>query len=93
MGVAILGFVFVPKGFFPLQDIGFLSGTTQAGPDISFDEMTLKHREMERAVAADPAVAGYAHAVGPTANNSSRRAGACGSSSRSPGIAMPARAK
>jgi len=69
VAVAVLGFVFVPKGFFPLQDIGFLSGTTQARPDISFDEMTQKHREMERIVAADPAIEGYAHAVGPTANN------------------------
>lgn len=67
--VAVLGFVLIPKGFFPLQDIGFLSGTTQARPDISFDEMTQKHLEMQRIVAADSAVAGYAHAVGPTANN------------------------
>lgn len=67
--VAVIGFILVPKGFFPLQDIGFLSGTTQARPDISFDEMVQKQREMERIVAADPAVAGYAQAVGPTASN------------------------
>ncbi|HEX7011338.1 MAG TPA: efflux RND transporter permease subunit [Steroidobacteraceae bacterium] len=67
--IAALGFVTIPKNFFPLQDIGWLSGSTQARPDISFEEMVEKHRAMERIIAAEPAVARYAHAVGPTANN------------------------
>ena len=67
--VAVVGFVLIPKGFFPLQDIGFLSGSSQARPDISFDEMKQKHAEMERIVRADPAVARFGHVVGPTGSN------------------------
>ncbi|HEY1800123.1 MAG TPA: efflux RND transporter permease subunit, partial [Terriglobales bacterium] len=46
----------VPKGFFPQQDTGRLSGAVQASQDISFDAMSQKMRQFVRIVMQDPAV-------------------------------------
>jgi len=49
-------YYFVPKGFFPQQDTGLLSGAIQASQDISFDAMRVKQRQFAGIVTADPAV-------------------------------------
>jgi multidrug efflux pump len=49
-------FMIVPKGFFPQQDTGRLSGRTLAAQDISFPAMRDKQRELARMVLEDPAV-------------------------------------
>jgi multidrug efflux pump len=63
----------VPKGFFPQQDTGRVSGSVQASQDISFDAMSQKMRQFVRIVMADPAVetiVGFAG--GNTASNQGR---------------------
>ncbi|HWF91021.1 MAG TPA: multidrug efflux RND transporter permease subunit [Terriglobales bacterium] len=45
-----------PKGFFPQQDTGRVSGAVQASQDISFDAMSQKMRQFVRIVMQDPAV-------------------------------------
>jgi multidrug efflux pump len=54
-------FKVVPKGFFPQQDTGALSGTAQGTEDISFQSMSTKLLKFIDIVKADPAVA---HLVG-----------------------------
>ncbi|HWW50876.1 MAG TPA: multidrug efflux RND transporter permease subunit [Verrucomicrobiae bacterium] len=49
-------FIRVPKGFFPQQDTGALSGAIQAAQDISFDAMKVKQKQFSDIVSADPAV-------------------------------------
>jgi len=49
-------FKIVPKGFFPQQDTGRLSGSTNAAEDISFPAMRDKQRELAQMVLEDPAV-------------------------------------
>ncbi len=49
-------FVIVPKGFFPQQDTGRLSGSTRAAQDISFEAMRVKQRQLAQMVLDDPAV-------------------------------------
>lgn len=39
LGLAIAGYIFIPKGFFPVQDTGFVLGTTEAAADISYGDM------------------------------------------------------
>jgi multidrug efflux pump len=59
IGMAVLNvylFMIVPKGFFPQQDTGRLSGRTLAAQDISFPAMRDKQRELARMVLEDPAV-------------------------------------
>ena len=70
LGIAVVGFVFIPKGFFPLQDIAFISGSTKAAEDVSFSEMVEKHKRLAEIVAAEPAVLTYTHAVGDKASGS-----------------------
>jgi multidrug efflux pump len=49
-------FIIVPKGFFPQQDTGRISGSTRAAQDISFPAMSAKQRELAQMVLDDPAV-------------------------------------
>ncbi|MGO9648060.1 multidrug efflux system, subunit C [Candidatus Sulfotelmatobacter sp. SbA7] len=46
----------VPKGFFPQQDTGRISGSIQAAQDISFDAMSRKMRRYVQIAMADPNV-------------------------------------
>jgi hydrophobe/amphiphile efflux-1 (HAE1) family protein len=48
--------VVVPKGFFPQQDTGRLSGTIQAAQDVSFQAMERKLGEVVDIVRSDPGV-------------------------------------
>ncbi|HUM14999.1 MAG TPA: multidrug efflux RND transporter permease subunit [Candidatus Nitrosotalea sp.] len=50
-------FVVIPKGFFPQQDNGRLSGGVVASQDISFQAMRQKVSQLAAIVQADPAVA------------------------------------
>src|SRR5262249_32851375 len=56
--IALNGYLFtvVPKGFFPQQDTGRLSGAIQAAQDISFQSMERKLTEVIGIIADDPAV-------------------------------------
>ncbi|EXF91333.1 acriflavine resistance protein B [Pseudomonas fluorescens HK44] len=67
--MAIAGYVFIPKGFFPIQDTGFILGTTEAAADVSFPEMVKKHQALAEIVAADPAVQTFSHSVGVSGSN------------------------
>ena len=42
--LTILLYILIPKGFFPLQDTGFVQAITTAGPTVSFDEMARRQR-------------------------------------------------
>ena len=54
--LSIYMFKQVPKGFFPQQDTGRLSGTVQAAQDISFDAMSRKMRRYVAIGMQDPNV-------------------------------------
>ncbi|MEN3951631.1 multidrug efflux RND transporter permease subunit [Iodidimonas sp. SYSU 1G8] len=69
VSMAIASYVFVPKGFFPLQDTGFVFGTTQAADDVSYDDMVEKHKQLAEIVGKDPAILRFGMAVGPTAGS------------------------
>ena len=56
IAVSVYLFVIIPKGFFPQQDSGRLSGNIQAAQDISFQAMRLKLTEVVDIIKSDPAV-------------------------------------
>ena len=64
LGLAIAGYIFIPKGFFPVQDTGFVLGTTEAAADISYPDMVKKHLAMAEIVAAATAGAAGCHTGG-----------------------------
>jgi HAE1 family hydrophobic/amphiphilic exporter-1 len=57
-------FVVIPKGFFPQQDTGMITGISEAGQDVSFEEMKRRQEALAEVIASDPAVATYAMAIG-----------------------------
>ncbi|VVN71972.1 multidrug efflux RND transporter permease subunit [Pseudomonas fluorescens] len=69
LAMAIVGYVAIPKGFFPVQDTGFVLGTTEAAADISYPDMVEKHKQLAKILGTDPAVQTFSHAVGVTGNN------------------------
>ena len=49
-------YVIVPKGFFPTEDTGYLSGITEAKTDIAYPAMVEHQRKVADIVRQDPAV-------------------------------------
>ena len=74
VALSVYLFVIIPKGFFPQQDNGFLTGVSEASQDISFADMERHQEELSRIVQADPAVDSIAMFIGGggTALNSGR---------------------
>ncbi|GFE88078.1 multidrug efflux RND transporter permease subunit [Steroidobacter agaridevorans] len=75
VAVAVLGYVFIPKGFFPLQDTAFIFVSTQGAEDISFEDMKRKQQVAAGILAQDPAVQAIAHVVGGGLGSSSMASG------------------
>lgn len=67
--LAVVGYVFIPKGFFPVQDTAFVLGTSEAAADISYPDMVDKHLALAKIVGEDPAVRAFSHSVGVTGSN------------------------
>ena len=70
--LSVLLYYFIPKGFFPQQDIGSLGGAILGAQDISFDMMDKKEKQYSDIVMTDPAVEGVTCFVGGSAMNSGR---------------------
>ena len=75
LGVALLTFVVtaylfvtIPKGFFPEEDIGQISVTTEAAEDISFEAMAVKQDQVADLIAADPNIASVSSNLGTNGN-------------------------
>src|SRR5579859_5959260 len=64
LGLSVYLFMVIPKGFFPQQDIGLITGTTEASQDISFAEMLRQQEALQAIVRADPAVATVGAVIG-----------------------------
>ena len=56
VSISVYLYIVVPKGFFPQQDTGRLTGSIQADQDISFQAMSKKLNVFVKAVMDDPAV-------------------------------------
>jgi HAE1 family hydrophobic/amphiphilic exporter-1 len=54
----------IPKGFFPVEDTGLLSVSTEAPQDISFTDMAERQGRVAELVAASPHVAQVVHSIG-----------------------------
>jgi multidrug efflux pump len=68
-------YVAVPKGFFPIQDTGLVSGVTEAPQTVSYQAMTERQQALVQALAGDPDVASLASFVGIDGTNQSVNTG------------------
>ncbi len=64
-------YIKTPKGYFPIDDSGFVIGSTRASADISFQSMLGLQQRLADIVMADPAVQG----IGSSLGGSTARAG------------------
>ncbi|MGZ5849066.1 MAG: multidrug efflux RND transporter permease subunit [Methyloceanibacter sp.] len=64
MAASIYLYVVIPKGFFPTQDTGLVTGFAEAGQDVSPQEMARLMVNLGEVVARDPAVAAVGSAMG-----------------------------
>src|SRR5881227_3295015 len=64
LGLSVYLFVIIPKGFFPQQDNGLITATSEASQDISFAAMKQRQEALAAIVQADRDVASVAMAVG-----------------------------
>jgi HAE1 family hydrophobic/amphiphilic exporter-1 len=64
LALSVYLFVVIPKGFFPQQDNGLITATSEAAQDISFAAMVKKQETLGKIVQADPDVASVAMAIG-----------------------------
>jgi multidrug efflux pump len=60
----ILLYIYVPKGFFPVQDTGVIMGISQAPQDVSFQAMSQRQQELDRIILQDPAVDSLSSFIG-----------------------------
>ena len=65
-------FIYIPKGFFPQQDTGFIMGLTEGSEDISYEAMRKHQLEINEVLLADPDVASITSGMGGGAPNNGR---------------------
>jgi hydrophobic/amphiphilic exporter-1 (mainly G- bacteria), HAE1 family len=56
LGLSAWLYIIIPKGFFPTEDTGFISASTEGSSDISFTQMAVLQRQVADLIRKDPAV-------------------------------------
>ena len=64
MAASVYLYVVIPKGFFPIQDTGLVTGFAEAGQDISPHEMSRLMMQLGEVLAKDPDIAAVGSAMG-----------------------------
>jgi hydrophobe/amphiphile efflux-1 (HAE1) family protein len=59
VAMTVVMFILIPKGFFPIQDTGLIQGLSEAGQDISPQEMKRLQSELAAVIARDPDVVAF----------------------------------
>jgi HAE1 family hydrophobic/amphiphilic exporter-1 len=68
-------YLHIPRGFFPVEDTGFIFGTVEGPSDISFKAMFVRQSEVAAIVQKDPAVAYVNSTVGTGGPNPTNNTG------------------
>jgi multidrug efflux pump len=64
LGLTVLLYIVIPKGFFPVQDTGVIQGISEAPQSISFAAMSGRQRALATVILKDPAVASLSSFIG-----------------------------
>ena len=67
--------IHVPKGFFPIEDTGQITGVSEAAADVSFPRMMMLQEQLAETILADPAVASVSSFIGADGSNLSTNSG------------------
>ncbi|HUI51790.1 MAG TPA: efflux RND transporter permease subunit, partial [Terriglobales bacterium] len=71
----ILLYIYVPKGFFPVQDTGVILGVSEAPQDISFAAMAQRQQALADVILKDPAVDSLSSFIGIDGTNTTLNSG------------------
>ncbi len=75
LALTVLLYIVIPKGFFPTQDTSLVQGITEAGPTVSFQEMSRRQQALADAVLRDPNVDSLSSFIGVDGTNHTLNSG------------------
>ena len=73
--LTIFLYIYIPKGFFPVQDTGIIQGISQAPPSIGSKAMAQKQMEIAKVILEDPAVESLSSFIGADGTNITTNSG------------------
>jgi multidrug efflux pump len=73
--VTLLLYIFIPKGFFPVQDTGMIQGISEASQTISYAAMAQRQQALAAAIRTDPDVVSLSSFIGVDGSNSTLNSG------------------
>jgi len=68
-------YIYVPKGFFPVQDTGVILGISEAPQTVSFQSMADRQQRLARVILQDPAVESLSSFIGIDGTNTTGNSG------------------
>ncbi|MBK5438037.1 MULTISPECIES: MdtB/MuxB family multidrug efflux RND transporter permease subunit [unclassified Pseudomonas] len=75
LGLTVVLYLVVPKGFFPVQDTGVIQGISEAPQSISFAAMSQRQQELAKIILEDPAVESLSSYIGVDGDNATLNSG------------------
>ncbi len=69
LGLTVVLYLVVPKGFFPVQDTGVIQGISEAQQSVSFTAMAERQQALAKVVLRDPAVESLSSFIGVDGTN------------------------
>jgi multidrug efflux pump len=73
--LTILLYLYIPKGFFPIQDTGVIQGVSEASQTVSFQEMANEQQALGKIILKDPAVESLSSFIGIDGTNATLNSG------------------
>lgn len=75
LGLTVVLYLMVPKGFFPVQDTGVIQGISEAPQSVSFTAMSQRQQALAAIVLQDPAVQSLSSYIGVDGDNATLNSG------------------
>ncbi|MGS0743123.1 MdtB/MuxB family multidrug efflux RND transporter permease subunit [Glaciimonas sp. GG7] len=75
LALTVILYVFIPKGFFPIQDTGVIQGISEATQSTSFGAMSERQQALAKVVLQDPAVESLSSFIGVDGINTTLNSG------------------
>jgi len=73
--LTVILYVFIPKGFFPIQDTGLVQGISQASETVSYGAMAERQQSLASAILKDPNVVSLSSFIGVDGTNTTLNSG------------------
>jgi len=73
--LTILLYIYIPKGFFPIQDTGVIQGVSEASQTVSFQEMSSEQQALGKIILRDRAVESLSSFIGIDGTNTTLNSG------------------